>query len=146
MNEQKLKEQADKDGIQRFTTGVVATNGNQILLVQRKADDFLGGLWELPGGAVDGGEQILVAALREFKEETGLDARRVIAYLGHFDYASKSGKKTRIFNYLAECDSGQPITLSEHQAFAWCEPEQLKEVTPQVVKIIAEAKKWLHKE
>jgi 8-oxo-dGTP pyrophosphatase MutT (NUDIX family) len=39
--------------------------------------------WELPGGAVEPGEEANVAVLREVKEETGLDVE-IVRLLGHY--------------------------------------------------------------
>ncbi len=53
--------------------GVIAVvlRGDQVLLVQRgKAPDR--GLWAYPGGAVNWGEPVARAALRELREETGV--------------------------------------------------------------------------
>ena len=44
----------------------------RILLVQEKIADAAG-LWHIPAGAVESGELLETAALRETKEETGLD-------------------------------------------------------------------------
>ena len=50
--------------------GVV--QNNQILLLQRAKEPYLG-LWSLPGGKIEKGEQIAEAAKREVMEETGID-------------------------------------------------------------------------
>jgi 8-oxo-dGTP diphosphatase len=47
--------------------------GPEVLLVQR-AKGPLSGLWSLPGGHIEPGELAREAALREVREETGLDA------------------------------------------------------------------------
>jgi 8-oxo-dGTP diphosphatase len=58
-----------------LTVDVALVTGDpapRVLLIQRKADPFAG-RWALPGGFVDENERLADAALRELKEETGLD-------------------------------------------------------------------------
>ncbi len=46
----------------------------RILITQRKEDKaWAAGWWELPGGGVQAGEEPLEAAIRETREETGID-------------------------------------------------------------------------
>ena len=52
-----------------LAASVAIMRPSQVLLVQR--EDFL--VWELPGGDVDPGESVGQAAVREAREETGLD-------------------------------------------------------------------------
>ncbi|MBK7396152.1 MAG: 8-oxo-dGTP diphosphatase MutT [Myxococcales bacterium] len=47
--------------------------GGRVLLTQRKAGAHLAGLWELPGGKVDPGEDPRDAVVRELREELGLE-------------------------------------------------------------------------
>lgn len=51
---------------------VIKNNEGKYLLVQ-EAQPQVYGLWNLPAGHVDKGESIEAAAIREAKEETGLD-------------------------------------------------------------------------
>ena len=53
---------------------LVEMEGN-VLLGKRAAGAFAGGKWCLPGGFVEFGEDFLSAAVREVKEETGLDVK-----------------------------------------------------------------------
>lgn len=46
----------------------------EIVLIKRGKEPFLGG-WALPGGHVEIGETVENAAIREAKEETGMDVR-----------------------------------------------------------------------
>lgn len=54
----------------------------ELLLIERARDPFEGH-WALPGGFVDAGESPDVAAMRELKEETGVEAVPTVA-LGAF--------------------------------------------------------------
>uniref|UniRef100_UPI003F4910CD NUDIX hydrolase n=1 Tax=Streptomyces sp. CA-136453 TaxID=3240050 RepID=UPI003F4910CD len=116
-----LTHQATADGITKHVVGaVIADEDSKVLLLHRTADDYLGGLWELPSGGVDPGENLIDALHREVKEETGLTVTAVDGYLGHFDYLSKSGKKTRQFNFTATT-TGDQVTLTEHDAHLWAD-------------------------
>jgi len=53
---------------------VIVTTDDKIVLVRRAIEPGYG-LWVFPGGYVDRGEEITVAAIREAREESGLDVR-----------------------------------------------------------------------
>jgi ADP-ribose pyrophosphatase YjhB (NUDIX family) len=57
------------DSVVEFAVLVLIAEGNRILLTKR--EDFE--VWCLPGGAVDLGESVAQAAIREAREETGLE-------------------------------------------------------------------------
>ena len=50
-------------------TAIVTDDAGRILMVHRTDND----LWSVPGGAMDIGESISEAVVREVKEETGVD-------------------------------------------------------------------------
>src|SRR5262245_11264212 len=52
--------------------GVVLLDGDRVLLVER-ARPPNAGRWTVPGGVVEAGESMREAALRELREETGLE-------------------------------------------------------------------------
>ncbi|MGW5052196.1 NUDIX domain-containing protein [Actinokineospora sp. NPDC004072] len=81
----RLTDEAKADGVRQFVVGGVVVDEGSVLLLKRPADDFMGGIYELPSGKVDLEEALDVALVREVKEETGLDVREIGAYLGCFD-------------------------------------------------------------
>src|SRR4051794_1012915 len=83
--------------LKRAAVVIALTDGDQgdetaLLLTLRAADlRAHGGQWALPGGRCDEGETPIVAALRELREELGLDVgdRHVLGLLD--DYPTRSG-------------------------------------------------------
>lgn len=55
-----------------LTVDAIIVDGGKIVLVQRLNNPYKD-YWALPGGFVDYGEKVEHAAIREAKEETGLD-------------------------------------------------------------------------
>jgi ADP-ribose pyrophosphatase YjhB (NUDIX family) len=88
----------------------VFRNG-QILLMKRLDN----GLWGTPGGMVEVGETLTNAALRELKEETGLNGE-VVRLLGIFDSRIwKSQLKSQLYHVIFEVKvtRGKPVTGNE---------------------------------
>ncbi len=56
----------------KVAAGVIAERDGQVLLVRRRMEPRRG-LWTFPGGFVDYDEAPIEAAVRECREETGLD-------------------------------------------------------------------------
>jgi ADP-ribose pyrophosphatase YjhB (NUDIX family) len=58
----------------KVAVGTIITMESQLVLVRRAIDPGYG-LWVFPGGFVDRGEEVEKAAIREAREESGLDVR-----------------------------------------------------------------------
>ncbi|MFF4403406.1 NUDIX hydrolase [Streptomyces sp. NPDC001262] len=134
-----LSRVADRDGIEKTVVGAVIAGPNgRVLLLRRLADDYFGGLWELPSGGVDPGENLIGALQREVAEETGLTVAAVTDYLGHFDYRSGSGRKTRQHNFAATVTSTeQVVKLTEHDAHLWADTTGQTQVSKAVQAVLS---------
>ena len=122
-----LMREAQDNGINRYVVGAVIQRDSSVLLLERPKDDFMGGIYELPSGRVEDGESLDIALHREVEEETGLKIREIKRYLGHFDYESKSGRKTRQFNFAVTIGEPLEIKLQEHDNYAWANKDQLQQ-------------------
>ena len=58
----------------RLRAGIAVVQQGKILLIPHFDTDVGPIQWVIPGGGVEFGEHLQTAAVREFKEETGLDA------------------------------------------------------------------------
>ncbi|MBF6185114.1 MULTISPECIES: NUDIX domain-containing protein [Nocardia] len=110
---------AHRDGVQQLVVGAVIEHQDRVLLLRRPGNDFMGGIWELPSGKVEPGENLDHALAREVEEETGLQVTGIGRYIDSFDYRSGSGKHSRQFNFTVECAASEPIQLTEHDAYTW---------------------------
>ncbi|MFQ5909076.1 MAG: NUDIX hydrolase [Thermoplasmata archaeon] len=74
----------------------IVFRGQEVLLVQRKVPPSAG-RWSLPGGAVELGETLHQAVVREVAEETGLEVEPV-SLVGVYDNIVEEGERVR-FHY-----------------------------------------------
>lgn len=88
--------------------GVVCLRGDEVLLIRRGTPPRLGE-WSLPGGRIEPGEAAIDAALRELREETGVEARMT----GLLDVVDgifpSAGKHYVLIDYAAEWLAGEPV-------------------------------------
>lgn len=107
---------------------------DRILLIQRAAKEFLPNLWETPGGSCEADdESIVYSAVRELKEETGLQATSVEAIIGNgYHFPLSTGKMACKHNFLVKTadQAGEEgmvevrLDPNEHQNYVWAtEPE-----------------------
>ncbi len=83
---------------------IIELPGDRIVLVHRK-NPPLG--WALPGGFVDEGEPLHVAAVREAKEETGLEVELVEQFFTYSDPKRDPRKHTVSTVYIVRAQ-GEP--------------------------------------
>ena len=96
------------------------------LLVVRRAEEPDIGLWAFPGGRVEVGETPEETAVREAKEEVGLD----VALEGVFDVVTYPPRgrwsQVVIVDYLARPVAGTVRLNGESSEFRWVLPSELQ--------------------
>jgi ADP-ribose pyrophosphatase YjhB (NUDIX family) len=108
----------------------VRNEDGQLLLIRRTDNDN----WALPGGAMDCGETMAEAAVRETKEETGIDCeltglvgiytdpRHVILYTSNGEVRQECS-----LVFAARATGGEPTVSSESSEVRWVAPEDVGE-------------------
>lgn len=105
---------------------VERTDDRRLLLVRRAREPFAG-YWDIPGGFVEDGEEGAHAAVRELREETGLDVR-LTGLLGVFGdrYGGDRGEHTfNVFWHGEVDDPDSAAPASDVRELAWFEPDEL---------------------
>jgi len=91
-----------------------------VLAARRAHPPELAGLWELPGGTVEPGEDPASAAVREIAEELGC----VVEVTGWLEGSSRISDDLVLRVAVARLTGGDPVP-AEHDAVRWLRPDQL---------------------
>jgi len=96
----------------------------RVLVQQRPEGKAMAGLWEFPGGKVEGDETLEQTLIRELKEELDIDV--TAACLAPFTFASHAYDDFRLLMPLFVCRvwEGTPKSV-EGQALQWLRPMRM---------------------
>jgi 8-oxo-dGTP diphosphatase len=115
----------EKNPTMLFVVAAALTNQvGEILLQRRPEGRQLAGLWEFPGGKVDGGESPESALVRELKEELGIDVEP--QNLVPFTFASEplEGRSLLLLLYRCHIWEGEPQPLDAPE-IRWLMPQEM---------------------
>jgi ADP-ribose pyrophosphatase YjhB (NUDIX family) len=109
------------------TTAFVLDKNSRVLLMRRTDN----GDWALPGGAHDAGEYIADTAIRETKEETGIDIN-IIGIVGIYtnpnhliEYDDGEVRQQFSLCFRGEPIGGKPTTSTESSSVEWFTEHEL---------------------
>ncbi|RDX66473.1 Nudix hydrolase 2, partial [Mucuna pruriens] len=116
----------------------VLNNNNQVLVVQETGGKFGGtGVWKMPTGSVNEGEDICDAAIREVKEETGIETKfvEILAFRqSHKSFYEKSDlffvcmlqpQSFDIQSQASEIDAAQWMPVEDYAAQPFVQENEL---------------------
>ncbi|MGQ0766614.1 MAG: NUDIX domain-containing protein [Gemmatimonadota bacterium] len=93
--------------------------GWKILTLRRAPGTRCTGSWEVVHGRIGIHERPEQAAVRELREETGLEARRLYNVTCQSFYLHSTGQVQQVVVFLAVVEQGAVQLGPEHDAFAW---------------------------
>jgi len=111
---------------------VVVNDAGEILMIRRTDNDN----WAVPGGAIDLGESVAQAAVRETREESGIECE-ITGVVGiysdpkHVILYTRNGEVRQEFSIVltARPLSGQPTPSSESSEVRWIPVDNVPEYT-----------------
>ncbi len=118
-----------KTVIQKIVVAGLVAHQGKILIIQRSSDDdVFPNLWELPSGKREFFERSEDAAVREVKEETGIDVKTVMP-VSVFEFKVEKPNEIRDatqISFLVKPIGKPKVKLSnEHQSFTWITENEL---------------------
>ena len=132
-----------------ITSGLIMRDDGRFLIVKRSDnDDYMPGLWELPGGKSEETESPEDATIRELKEETGLDVEIGAPFNIEFFLFKNNEFCLDLFYECKMTNQNQEVKLSEeHSEFAWVNffSVPIEDVDEYVIKVLQKAQTTLSK-
>jgi len=102
-------------------------DNNQLFIIKRSDKDVhKPGVWEIPGGRLNKGENPIKGLIRETKEETNLDIE-VIKPINIKHFTRDDGQNIEMTVYFCKVLTKNVILSSEHTAFEWINVDNAKE-------------------
>jgi 8-oxo-dGTP diphosphatase len=102
----------------RVAVDTIITQDDRVALIKRKYEPFEG-MWCIPGGHVEQGEQVQDAAKREAREELGI-AVEIDDLLGIYDDPGRDPRGPVIsLTYICSTDDTEPDPATDAAAAQW---------------------------
>ena len=102
----------------RVGIGVCVRKDGKVLMGKRKGG-WMPGTWAFPGGKLDMNEELETCAIREIKEETGIEIKNVrfATFTNDIDRGARMHYLTLF--YVADWKAGEPEVLEPNKCEEW---------------------------
>lgn len=121
---------------------IIVRKTDRVLLIRRANTGYHDGSYALPAGHVDGGESAEAAAIREVKEEVGLDIAPEDMHFVHVMHrVAEEGDHERVdFFFEARKWQGEPKNMEPEKCddIGWFKESELPENTVMVTRLAIE--------
>lgn len=108
---------------------VLVQKGSKYLVLRKSENDEDDpGCWDLPGGGIEFGEQPLAAAIRETKEEAGVDIK-IVKLLAALALPHQNKWSVEIVA-LGKYAAGKVRLSEEHSDYKWISKKELQTIKP----------------
>jgi mutator protein MutT len=106
---------------------LIINDTGEILILQRsKTDDVLPEYWDIPGGTLEDGEDPESGAIRETKEEAGIEITNPKLFFHRSNVDIEKNKQFVALIFWAKVSNPQIILNPEdHQNYAWIKPSDI---------------------
>ncbi|GJE03469.1 NUDIX hydrolase [Methylobacterium isbiliense] len=128
-----------------FLAASVAVVRDGRALVAARGGAALHGLWSLPGGLVETGETLAETALRELREEVGVEAE-IVATLSPVEVIERDAEGRVLHHFVIQPHAArwlrhEPVTGDEALAVGWVTVEEVQALptTPGLAGILVQA-------
>jgi 8-oxo-dGTP diphosphatase len=102
----------------------------KVLITKRTAEEKYGaGIWEIPGGKLEFGEDLVDALKREILEETGLKVD-VKELLLASTYKTDDHRQVVILNYVSNSITNTVKLSKEHSDYMWAGQNTMRRLLP----------------
>lgn len=120
---------------------LIREDGNILALRRSKTDPLRPLTWDLPGGEIEHGEDLIEAIRREVREEVGFTVEN-FTLLDAVGFVIPNGEYWISIGYIAHVPQDVVITLSfEHDKFEWLTREEFlkRTSTPRIKRFLEKA-------
>ena len=118
-----------------LVSGILKNDQGQILLLLRGENNKTNkGLWQLPEGKIEFGEQPEAALRREIKEETGIEITSSKILFPISSVMEVNGGKYHILRLIYEVSFEGNICLDDdHESYKWLDVAEIQEMDKTII-------------